>query len=66
MRVNAVPAAREDSMSLTSRINNPDRRSDEVQPLIERRNGDERRLPAWIRRKNEQGIARDETGRIAV
>ncbi len=53
-------------MSLTERINNPDRRSDEVQPLIERRNGDERRLPAWIRRKNEQGIARDETGRIAA
>ncbi len=69
-------------MSLTSRLNNPDRIDafyrDHVartnpEPIVEpvlvpavlHRDGNGGRVPRWIERKNEQGIARDETGRAA-
>jgi hypothetical protein len=41
-------------MSLTSRLSNPDRRQDDLAPLIERRGGEERREPfvaPWRRRQ---------------
>ena len=44
-------------MSLTSRINNPDRRQTDLTPVVERRGGTERREPfmaAWRRRQIEQ------------
>jgi hypothetical protein len=33
--------------SLTDRLN-PDRRTTDIQPIAERRDGSERRLPRWI------------------
>jgi hypothetical protein len=50
-------------MSLMDRINNPDRRTDALTPLVERRGGEERRLPRWIEwtRQNEnRGKSLDE------
>ena len=44
-------------MSLSDRIHNPDRRTADVTPLVERRNGEERREPfmaPWRRRQIEQ------------
>ena len=62
-------------MSLTSRINNPDRRqsSDAIVPLVERRGGEERREPTavreprwltWTRENDTRGKSLD-TGRAA-
>ncbi len=54
-------------MGLRDRIHNPDRRTDEVQPIVERHNGDERRLPAWIKRMRDGKLAaKDLTGKVAA
>ncbi len=45
---------------------NPDRRTDEVQPIVERRNGDERREPRWVQRMRTGELApKDLTGKAA-
>ncbi len=41
-------------MNLRDRIDHPDRRTDDLQPIVERRGGTEQRVPEWIRRKNEK------------
>ena len=50
-------------MSLTDRINRSDRRETALPVIVERRTGDERRMPEWRRRANEQ---RDRLGYVAV
>ena len=43
------------------------RRQIDLTPIREQRVTPERRaLPRWVERKNVQGIARDETGRVAA
>ena len=52
-------------MNLTERLN-PDRRTTEVQPIAERRDGSERRLPEWVRRAQEGRLSgKDMTGQAA-
>ena len=54
-------------MSLTDRLNQPDRRTDELTPIVERRGGTEQRVPRWIARKNEKGLPdKDMTGTVAA
>jgi hypothetical protein len=51
--------------SLTDRLN-PDRRTTDVAPIAERRDGSERRLPEWVRRAQEGRLSgKDLTGRAA-
>lgn len=50
-------------MSLTDRLHNPDRRTDDLTPAVERRIGAERRLPEWRRRALEQ---QERVGFVAV
>lgn len=54
-------------MGLRDRIDNPERRTDELTPVVERRGGTERRIPRWIEwtRENEKSGAKDLTGRAA-
>lgn len=40
-------------MSPRDRIQHPDRRTDDLTPAIERRGGEERRIPEWRRRSLE-------------
>jgi hypothetical protein len=54
-------------MGLRDRIDHPDRRTDDVAPIVERRGGTEQRVPRWIARKNEQGLTpKDMTERSAA
>jgi hypothetical protein len=53
-------------MALSDRINHPDRRTDELAPIVERRGGTERRVPAWVERMQRDGLPpKDMTGRAA-
>jgi hypothetical protein len=48
-------------MNLTQRLSNPDRRTTDIQPIAERRDGDERREPfvaPWRRRSMQQAEGR--------
>lgn len=56
-------------MDLRDRIDNPDRRTDDLTPLIERRDGEERRLVeprwrTWTRENQSRGKSLD-SGRAA-
>jgi hypothetical protein len=55
-------------MSLLDRINDRREATDKIVPMVERRGGDERRVPRWITwtRENEKAGAKDMTGRIAA
>lgn len=56
-------------MALTDRIHNPDRRTADVTPVVERRDGDERRLttPRWLQwtRENQSRGKSLDSGRAA-
>ncbi len=51
-------------MSLTDRMNHPDRRQTELTPIVERRGGEVRRVPAWVQRMEKN--AKDLTGQVAA
>lgn len=54
-------------MSLTDRLHNPDRREADLSPIVERRGGEERRVPEWVRRAHENRLPNsDRTGQIAA
>lgn len=54
-------------MSLTQRISNPDRRTADLEPIIERRGGEERRVPRWVQRMEEGKLPnKDLTGTVAA
>ena len=54
-------------MNLRDRSDHPDRRTDDVAPIVERRGGTEQRVPRWIARKNEKGLPdKDMTGTVAA
>ena len=54
-------------MSLRDRIDHPDRRTDDVAPIVERRGGTEQCVPRWIARKNESGLPpKDMSGTVAA
>lgn len=54
-------------MSLRDRINNPDRRQEPLTPLVERRNGEERREPRWVERMRDGELSpKDLTGKVAA
>jgi len=50
-------------MDLRDRTDHPDRRTDDVAPIVERRGGTEQRQPAWVKRMEKN--AKDLTGRAA-
>lgn len=54
-------------MALTDRIHNPDRRTADLTPIVERRGGQEQRVPAWVRRMNDGKLPnKDMTGTVAA
>lgn len=51
-------------MPLIDRINHPDRRQGPITPLVERRDGQERRESAWVRRARQGALyGHDEDGK---
>jgi hypothetical protein len=58
-------------MTLSQRLNKPERRETALTPLIERRGGESQRVPEWRRRAMEQharnpwGAVTDLTERVA-
>jgi len=51
-------------MNLRDRTDHPDRRDEPLTPLVERRGGEERRLPTWMQRARDGALyGYDESGK---
>jgi hypothetical protein len=54
-------------MNLRERLDNPDRRTEPLTPIVERRGGTERRIPEWVKRAQEKRLPNsDRTGQVAA